>query len=180
MHPQFTPDVLARFWSKVKVANPSECWEWQAGRIRLAGRNYGRFTLNGKEIRAHRFSYLLHTGPILDDLFVCHTCDNPPCVNPAHLWLGTNADNQRDASIKGRSANNWRPPKGNAHWTRYRNQDVPKLSNHPRAKLTEAIVTEARKLASEGRQYCHLARSVGATTTSLSYAVKRKTWKTLE
>ncbi len=95
-----------RFWSKVKRAD--SCWEWQAGRDRDG---YGVFQIRQRLAqRAHRVAYELHFGPIQDGMLVCHTCDNPSCVNPAHLFLGTHLDNVRDMAAKGRRG---RPTNGN-------------------------------------------------------------------
>lgn len=89
------PDhVVQRFWRKVQKSN--DCWEWQGARA-----NYGHFWA-GKHMTAHRMSYELAYGSIPDGLLVLHQCDNPFCVNPAHLFLGTQADNMRDMRNKGR------------------------------------------------------------------------------
>jgi len=87
-----------RFWNYVKTEDL--CWIWIGGKNRSG---YGKFTMKGyKNIAAHRASYIIFKGEIPLDLFVCHTCDNPTCVKPDHLWLGTNSDNQQDGIKKGR------------------------------------------------------------------------------
>lgn len=89
-----------RFWSKVdKSGGPDACWTWTAARNR---NGYGQFWQGRNGIVVHRFSWMMHNGPIPVGLFCCHHCDNPPCVNPAHLFIGTNSDNMRDAQRKGR------------------------------------------------------------------------------
>lgn len=85
---------MKRFWDKVDIKEPDDCWEWQAG---FNGR-YGSFN-NGY---AHRFSWELHNSKIPDGMYICHTCDNPKCVNPNHLFAGTQKDNMQDMVKKGR------------------------------------------------------------------------------
>jgi hypothetical protein len=87
-----------RFWEKVNKAG--ECWEWTACRHHQWG--YGHVRVGGKLEAAHRVSWEMHNGPIPDGLLVCHHCDNPKCVRPAHLFLGTGTDNSRDMHAKGR------------------------------------------------------------------------------
>lgn len=93
-------DPETRFWAKVDRTD--DCWTWTAA---TTGSGYGRFghqNARGGWVAAHRFAYELANGPIPDGMFVCHKCDNPPCVNPSHLFLGTHQDNMRDMDAKGR------------------------------------------------------------------------------
>lgn len=93
-------NLAKTFWDRVdRSAGPEACWSW-LGRHLKAG--YGRLVLLGKHEGAHRIAYSLIHGPIQDELFICHRCDNPPCCNPAHLFEGTHADNMADRRQKGR------------------------------------------------------------------------------
>jgi len=89
-----------RFWSKVDVGEKNECWIWQGKK----SDGYGRFYLQGRRVYAHRYAWeLANEMKIPDGLLVLHSCDEPSCVNPAHLHLGTQAQNMREMKEKGRS-----------------------------------------------------------------------------
>lgn len=93
--------IDARFWSKVDKTG--DCWVWTAGTRGRGSHRYGAIRINGKNRSAHRVSWELTNGPIPGGLVVCHHCDNPPCVRPDHLFLGTVQDNALDRDRKGRS-----------------------------------------------------------------------------
>ena len=97
--PEISPVDKERFLQRVDVRGPDECWPFKS---RTSPGKHGVFWANGKSHGAHRIAYAVAYGPIRDGLFVCHHCDNPPCCNPSHLFLGSARDNARDAISKGR------------------------------------------------------------------------------
>lgn len=104
---KLTPKQIERFWRKVHVGVPEICWVWHAYRHR---QGYGMVGFDGKLYLAHRVAWALCNGSIPAEIMVCHTCDNPPCCNPKHLFLGTHTDNMRDMQQKDRANH----PKGDS------------------------------------------------------------------
>lgn len=122
--------VISRFWAKVAVGTDWQCWLWQGP---ISSNGYGRCAMGKRRawMAAHRVSWTIHYGDIPQGLFVCHHCDVPLCVNPAHLFLGTQTDNMRDAACKGRISSQQRPenqPRGEGHYLRQRTHCV---NGHP-------------------------------------------------
>lgn len=118
--------IEERFWRKVARAAPDECWEWQGSRKPA---NYGSIwggAKIGKVLLAHRVSYEIHNGPLPDGAVIMHTCDNPPCCNPAHLVLGTHKVNAEDKVEKARHS--FGENRYNAKLT---DQDVRDIRNSP-------------------------------------------------
>ena len=140
-----TPEQrVAYFWTKVSVHGPEDCWEWQGGRL---SQGYGRYWVGTRDVLAHVFAWEVTKGPVPDGLCVLHRCDNPPCCNPAHLFIGTRADNNADKIAKGRER--WNPSRGDAHWTR-RNPGAQRGERNPTAKLTDEQADEIRALYAAG------------------------------
>ena len=105
-----TPAIEARFWAKVDKRGPDECWPWLAT---LTTRGYGQFWFVTRPRRAHIVAWELANGqPFPEGMVGCHRCDNPPCVNPAHIWPGTRSENLLDAARKGRVRNQYGPAFG--------------------------------------------------------------------
>jgi hypothetical protein len=167
------------YWPKVDTsAGPDLCWPWTGNRDRAG---YGRFDAHAGIRSAHRFAYLLAFGEIPDGMCVLHRCDNPPCQNPGHLFLGTQADNMADMASKGRgvSGTTLHPElvrRGQEHWS-YLNPDrIPRGVRTPAAKLNDAAVRDIRKRVAEGVQQKDLAAQFGVSTSAISQIVARKTW----
>jgi len=149
------PGFIARYWAKVKKSDG--CWIWTAGR---SPEGYGVIEAGRRgigKIRAHRASWIIHNGAV-PLLHVLHRCDNPPCVNPAHLFLGTDAENHADSAIKRR----------HSHGTK-----------HGSAKLSEAQVAQVRCRLSAGESQRSLAREFACSQATISAINRRETWRFL-
>lgn len=109
---ELDPTLLARFWSKVDRRGTDECWPWTGGSFSGRG-GYGVLASGRLKVRAHRLSWAIVNGGVLPPLGmdICHHCDNPPCCNPRHLFLGTRSENMIDAARKGRLLLRGRPEK---------------------------------------------------------------------
>ncbi len=140
----------------IKKGDEDACWPYQ-GRIGHFG--YGVMDWRQRPHRAHRLMYMVASGKdIPDGLEVCHSCDNPPCCNPKHLWLGTHQENMVDCHQKGRA----NPRRG---------------VEHPRAKLTDADIRAIRGSAKSTQQ---LAAKYGVSSNQIRIIRLRKNWKHVE
>lgn len=148
---------VERFWTYVNLEG--DCWNWK-GSLTVRG-GYGQLNVRHKVIKAHRISYALFYGDPDQDLFVCHKCDNPRCVNPSHLFLGTCADNTRDAWFKGRLP---LPP-------------LRQGTDVYCAKLTDNDVRHIKESMLPGVE---LAQLFGVSKSTISSIKKGKTWKHVE
>ena len=147
--PNGTP-AAEKLEASVTKGEPGECWTWDRC---VDAKGYGVLRVGKKRKFAHRVSWEAHRGVIPDGLCVCHRCDNPPCTNPEHLFLGTNADNVADMVSKGRQ-------RGGAR-------------EGVRTKLTAADVLSIR---ADGRPQRVIAKDYGVSRQSISNIKTRKTW----
>ena len=145
-------DTIEIFQSNIIVTDKG-CWEYQ-----VKGNSfYGKMTINGKDVRAHRFIYEYTYGVIPESMLVCHKCDNPPCCNPDHLFLGTSKDNTQDMLKKSRG----NPPRGN---------------KQPHAKLNEDKVKIIKKRLLNGGKIQEIANDFNVGRAAISQIKRNKNW----
>jgi hypothetical protein len=189
-------DVVQYLLDRIKV-NETGCFEWQKARD-----SYGYGV--GLRMLAHRLSWITFRGPIPDGLCVLHRCDNPCCISPAHLFLGTRGDNNRDSKSKGRNSKgdrHWsrlypelrpigdrngsrtRPERvatGDRHRSRTHPESLPRGEGHANSKLTDGDVREIRLLYARGLSQRAIAKKFRVMNTTVSKIVLRKAWKHVE
>lgn len=160
-----------RFWAKVAIGAEDECWPWSGA---AAAHGYGHvWGEKNKNVGAHRVSWELHNGPIPDGLDVLHRCDNPPCVNPAHLFLGTATDNGRDMVSKGRA----NTPRGDVHGSRTKPERRPRGEASWNARLNDDLVRFVRQRYAEGGiSMRQLGARVGLHHGTIGQLVRRERW----
>ena len=149
-----------RLWSRVDRRGPDDCWEWTA---HCKSNGYGQISIHNKQLLTHRVAWEVTNGPIPDGLYVCHHCDNPPCCNPAHLFLGDQFDNMRDAREKGR-----KPP-----------------LNPPRERILQRLtpldVRCVRHWLKDGRwNLREISEAFGVCNATISNIKAGRTWKRID
>ena len=147
------PSTADRLWARVdRSAGPDGCWPW-LGKSNV--RNYGQMSVGNKSTLAHRIAYGLEKGPIPEGLDVLHKCDNPPCCNPAHLFVGMHRDNMEDKTKKGRQQHG---------------------EKHYRAKLT---ADDVRHIRASGEESAVLAERYGVTQSNICTIRARRSWRSV-
>lgn len=166
---EVTEKTIERFWSKVNIKTPEDCWEWEAS---LLHSGYGRFRVGKykttrRMMVAHRFSWMLTNGSIPVGLFILHKCDNRKCVNPNHLFIGTFQDNSRDMCSKGR------------HYMQTHGE-IFKGEKNPRAKHSEESILNIYHLSFvEKKSNREIANLLQEDMQYLRNVLRGTTWKYL-
>jgi hypothetical protein len=171
---RYIVDALLSFWAleeKVRVGQ-GECIEWTAS---LGGGGYGHLCYQDGMLLVHRLAWQALHGPIPAGMLVCHHCDNPRCVNPDHLFLGTHQDNMDDCGRKGR-----RRPSAGSGWRLLRPEQRLRGERIARAKLTPEKVKEIRRRYAAGETLSSLGREFGLSHQGIRSVVLRKTWGHVE
>jgi hypothetical protein len=174
------PAMAARIRAGVADTTQADaCWPWTGEKGR---RGYGLIRVKGRARMAHRVAWEIHhKRPVPTGLFVCHHCDNPPCVNPAHLFAGTAADNMADAVAKGRQAKGDRvkssPPRGDQSFSRLHPERVARGERVWIAKLNEGKVRAIRAEVSAGASRSSVAARYGVHRDTVRDVVSRKNWR---
>lgn len=168
-----------RFWAKVDRSGRAPahapglgaCWLWTACK---SAAGYGFFGMGDRNMSSHRVAWMLTSGPIPPGMWVLHRCDNPSCVRPDHLFLGTPTDNVRDMFAKGRA----RPQEGDDHWFR-RNAGVQVGEGNFNAILSAADVLQIKRRLIHGETPALLAASFGVGTSTICQIQAGRNWNSV-
>jgi len=172
--------MAERFWSKVRVLGPDDCWEWQAYRNPHGYGTIGTGGRDGTMALAHRVAYELTYGVIPSSApHICHHCDNPPCCNPKHLFAGTHSDNMRDCVAKDRHVGSVCPERL-AHGARNGSRTHPEKrlrgDQHPVARLRAADIPIIRSVAHHS-SVSAIARRFDVGRTTINNVLNGNTWR---
>ena len=149
-------DIWERFWSKVEVGKEDDCWEWLGAKNSYG---YGSIYIHGQRKKAHRIGWRLQEGDIPKKKQVLHSCDNPPCINSHHLFLGTQQDNAIDRETKHRG-------------------NHPRGEKNGRSKLTAEKVVEIRAIYLTGvAGHYMLAEMFGVKKSTIDSLLSRRSWR---
>jgi len=162
--PELSTKDIARFWSRVDVRDPDECWPWIGGTVK----GYGVLRISGSQYYATRIALTLD-GRNPCDLMACHSCDNPPCCNPAHLFAGTNTDNVKDCVLKGRNTKMF----GASNGTHTKPETLQRGSAHHQSKLTE---DDVRAIRNDSRSGKYIGADYGVSSVVVNEIKARKSW----
>lgn len=154
---EWTDEIARRFWTYVDKS--SECWNWTGGTF---GGRYGQFRVGARKVKAHRFAWVIAGNDIPLGMILCHRCDNPRCVRPDHLFLGTHADNAQDRDTKGRNARN----------------NAPRLPGelNPAARLSRMQALTIRSRVSQGERRKVLASEFGVSVSTVNAIAQGRIW----
>jgi hypothetical protein len=163
-------NTLSDFEAHVdRSGGPEACHIWTLGKDK---NGYGEFKVSRVKYRAHRLAWELANGPIGDGLWVLHRCDNPSCVNPGHLFLGTNVENSADRDRKGRQFT----PRGERHGSHTHPECVVRGDRHPGSKLTYAKAKLIREMHLSGWDQDRLAAHFDVSQPTVSAVIHRRRW----
>jgi HNH endonuclease/Helix-turn-helix domain of resolvase len=161
--------IYDRFNKYTNKSSYLPCWLWMGARLNK--NRYGLLRVKNKTMLAHRLSYEIHNGTIIDKKYVLHTCDNEGCVNPEHLFLGTQLDNVKDRDFKKRG-HFFNP---NSHFNKIR--FIPVGIKNPKSKLSEKNVHEIRKLLSEGFSNKEIAKKFSVSKDTILRIKNKSSWR---
>lgn len=187
--PQMDTIAADNFWAKVDISTVDACWPWRRARFE---NHYGAFAVGKTNFRASRVAYFLAFRIDPSEYLVCHTCDNPPCCNPKHMFLGTTADNAMDMKQKGRAAagdrsgrrlhpERYATANDSIHWPQSRIEKT-RGNNNGRALITSSTVRTIRSMHGVGinAHEIHRRLNLPIKLTQLYRIIHRETWTHVE
>ncbi len=151
----FTPNQLVRFWKKISKDGENGCWKWLNAKDKDG---YGKIRVQATDMRAHRLSWIIHRGQIPESSLILHTCDNPECTNPEHLYAGSNTNNMQDREARNRIQH-------------FKGEDCNFST------LTSELIIKIREMRSAGGKQLEIANLFGISRPHVSAICSRKVWK---